>query len=62
MAEELVAAGLRRVTVSLDALDDATFRAVSDTTIPVQAVLDGIAAARPRGSHRSRSTRCCSVA
>jgi GTP 3',8-cyclase len=49
MAEDLVAAGLRRVTVSLDALDDATFRAVSDTTIPVQAVLDGIAAARAAG-------------
>jgi GTP 3',8-cyclase len=49
MAEELVAAGLRRVTVSLDALDDATFRAVSDTTIPVQSVLDGIAAAHGAG-------------
>jgi cyclic pyranopterin phosphate synthase len=49
MADELVAAGLRRVTVSLDALDDATFRAVSDTTIPVQAVLDGIAAAQRAG-------------
>jgi cyclic pyranopterin phosphate synthase len=49
MAEELFAAGLRRVTVSLDALDDATFRAVSDTTVPVQAVLDGIAAARASG-------------
>jgi cyclic pyranopterin phosphate synthase len=49
MADELAAAGLRRVTVSLDALDDATFRAVSDTTIPVQAVLDGIAAARAAG-------------
>jgi cyclic pyranopterin phosphate synthase len=49
MAEELVEAGLHRVTVSLDALDDATFRAVSDTTIPVQAVLDGIAAAQHAG-------------
>lgn len=49
MAGELVDAGLRRVTVSLDALDDATFRAVSDTTVPVQAVLDGIAAARAAG-------------
>ena len=49
MADELAAAGLRRVTVSLDALDDATFRAVSDTTVPVQAVLDGIAAARAAG-------------
>jgi cyclic pyranopterin phosphate synthase len=49
MAEELVEAGLRRVTVSLDALDDATFQAVSDTTIPVRAVLDGIVAARTAG-------------
>jgi cyclic pyranopterin phosphate synthase len=49
MAEELVEAGLRRVTVSLDALDDATFQAVSDTTIPVRAVLDGIVAARAAG-------------
>ena len=49
MAEELVAAGLRRVTVSLDALDDATFRAVSDTTIPVATVIDGITAARRAG-------------
>jgi cyclic pyranopterin phosphate synthase len=49
MAEELVAAGLRRITVSLDALDDETFRAVSDTSIPVRAVLDGIAAAQAAG-------------
>ncbi len=49
MVDELVEAGLRRVTVSLDALDDATFRAVSDTTIPVQTVLDGIAAAQAAG-------------
>jgi len=49
MAEELVAAGLRRVTVSLDALDDETFRAMSDTSIPVQTVLDGIAAAQTAG-------------
>ncbi len=49
MAAELFEAGLRRVTVSLDALDDATFQAVSDTTIPVQAVLDGITAARTAG-------------
>ena len=49
MAEELVAAGLSRVTVSLDALDDATFRAVSDTTIPVATVLEGITAARAAG-------------
>jgi GTP 3',8-cyclase len=49
LAEPLAAAGLRRVTVSLDALDDATFRAMSDTSLPVSAVLDGIAAAQAAG-------------
>ncbi len=49
MAQELADAGLQRVTVSLDALDDATFQAVSDTTIPVATVLEGIAAARAAG-------------
>ena len=49
LADRLRAAGLRRVTVSLDSLDDATFRAMSDTALPVQRVLDGIAAARDAG-------------
>jgi len=48
-AGALAEAGLRRVTVSLDALDDATFQAVSDTSIPVRSVLDGIAAAQAAG-------------
>ena len=48
-AADLAAAGLDRVTVSLDALDDATFRAVGDTPLPVSSVLDGIAAARAAG-------------
>ena len=48
-AAALAAAGLRRVTVSLDALDDATFRRVSDTAVPVRAVLDGIDAALAAG-------------
>ncbi|MBA2530402.1 MAG: GTP 3',8-cyclase MoaA [Euzebyales bacterium] len=48
-AAALRAAGLRRVTVSLDALDDATFRAVSDTALPVARVLEGLAAARDAG-------------
>ena len=38
-------AGLRRVTVSLDALDDATFRALNDVDFPVDRVLEGIDAA-----------------
>jgi len=48
-AAALRAAGLTRVTVSLDALDDATHRAVSDTDVPVDVVLDGVAAAAEAG-------------
>jgi GTP 3',8-cyclase len=48
-AEALRAAGLRRVTVSLDSLDDATFRAMNDVDFPVERVLDGIAAAEAAG-------------
>src|SRR5687767_7504622 len=44
-ARALAAAGLHRVTVSLDSLDDATFRAMNDVDFPVQRVLDGIEAA-----------------
>ena len=42
-------AGLRRVTVSLDALDDATFRRMNDADFPVAEVLAGIEAARAAG-------------
>jgi cyclic pyranopterin phosphate synthase len=48
-AEMLVAAGLSRVTVSLDSLDDAAFRAMNDVDFPVQQVLDGIDAAAAAG-------------
>jgi cyclic pyranopterin phosphate synthase len=48
-AQALAAAGLRRVTVSLDALDDETFRAMNDMDVPVQQVLDGIDAAAAAG-------------
>jgi GTP 3',8-cyclase len=48
-AVALAAAGLQRVTVSLDALDDATFRAMGDTALPVAVVVDGIDAAREAG-------------
>jgi cyclic pyranopterin phosphate synthase len=48
-AEALAAAGLRRVTVSLDALDDATFRRMNDVGFPVSRVLDGITAAERAG-------------
>ncbi len=48
-AKALKAAGLHRVTVSLDGLDDATFRAMNDVDFPVADVLDAIAAARDAG-------------
>jgi len=48
-ARSLKSAGLRRVTVSLDGLDDAVFRRMNDVDFPVSAVLDGIAAAREAG-------------
>src|ERR671936_36375 len=48
-AEALRDAGLRRVTVSLDSLDDATFRAMNDVDFPVARVLEGIEAATAAG-------------
>lgn len=42
-------AGLERVTVSLDSLDDATFRAMNDVDVGVDVVLAGIDAAREAG-------------
>jgi GTP 3',8-cyclase len=44
-ARTLAAAGLRRVTVSLDSLDDAAFMALNDAGFPVARVLGAIAAA-----------------
>jgi len=41
-ARALKAAGLNRVTVSLDSLDDATFRAMNDADFPVARVLEAI--------------------
>jgi cyclic pyranopterin phosphate synthase len=48
-ADALAAAGLSRVTVSLDSLDDEAFRAMNDVEFPVQRVLDGIEAAAAAG-------------
>jgi len=48
-AGALKAAGLQRITVSLDALDDAIFRRMSDADIAVADVLAGIDAARAVG-------------
>jgi GTP 3',8-cyclase len=48
-APKLADAGLRRITVSLDALDDATFRRLSDADFGVASVLQGIRAAEAAG-------------
>ena len=48
-ASDLAAAGLRRVTVSLDSMDDSVFMAMNDVGFGVQGVLDGIAAAAEAG-------------
>ncbi len=42
-------AGLQRITVSLDALDDAVFGSLNDVDYPVEQVLEGIEAARAAG-------------
>jgi cyclic pyranopterin phosphate synthase len=48
-AQALAAAGLHRVTVSLDSVDDTVFRAMSDVDFPVARVLEGIDAAASAG-------------
>lgn len=48
-ARALRDAGLTRVTVSLDAIDDTTFRQMNDVDFPVSRVLDGIEAAHAAG-------------
>ena len=48
-AKALKNAGLNRVTVSLDGLDDAVFRRMNDVDFPVADVLAGIAAAQAAG-------------
>jgi cyclic pyranopterin phosphate synthase len=49
MAKSLKDAGLKRLTVSLDSLDDATFKAVNDVSFPVAKVLHGIEVAHEVG-------------
>src|SRR5687767_5896553 len=48
-AADLKKAGLHRVTVSLDSLDEATFRAMNDADFPVAKVIEGIEAAAAAG-------------
>jgi cyclic pyranopterin phosphate synthase len=49
LARPLADAGLGRVTISLDSLDDAVFRAMNGVDYPVEKVLDGVAAAQEAG-------------
>ena len=48
-ARALKAAGLQRITVSLDSLDDAVFMGMNDVDFPVAKVLEGIDAAAAAG-------------
>ena len=48
-AQALKDAGLQRITVSLDSLDDEVFRTMNDVDFPVQTVLEGIEAASAAG-------------
>jgi cyclic pyranopterin phosphate synthase len=48
-AQSLKDAGLQRITVSLDGLDDAVFRRMNDVDFPVADVLNGIEAAQAAG-------------
>ena len=48
-AQALKAAGLKRITVSLDSLDDAVFMKMNDVNFPVARVLEGIDAAAAAG-------------
>lgn len=48
-AQALRDAGLKRVSVSLDSLDDAVFKAMNDVDYPVQKVVDGMDAAASVG-------------
>ena len=48
-AQTLRDAGLQRVTVSLDSLDDTVFKLMNDVDFPVERVLEGIEAAKEAG-------------
>jgi GTP 3',8-cyclase len=48
-AQALKDAGLKRITVSLDSLDDEIFKSMNDVDFPVSRVLDGIEAAQAVG-------------
>ena len=49
VAQPLKEAGLKRINVSLDSLEDEVFRSMNDVDFPVRRVLDGIEAAHKAG-------------
>jgi GTP 3',8-cyclase len=51
-ARALASAGLKRLTVSLDSLDEASFRRMTDAPYTVDDVLNGISAAEAAGFHK----------
>ncbi|MGF6921083.1 molybdenum cofactor biosynthesis enzyme MoaA [Paraburkholderia sp. UCT70] len=57
-ARALRDAGLGRVTVNLDAVDDALFRRMSDVALSVSRILDGIEQACLRGRTRPGQGEC----
>ena len=48
-AQDLSKAGLKRVTISLDAIDEDVHQQMSDSSVTVAQILDGIEAAREAG-------------
>ncbi len=48
-ARGLKDAGLQRITVSLDSIDDTVFKSMNDVGVPVETILEGIAAAQRAG-------------
>ena len=53
-AEALAEAGLKRVTISLDAIDEEVHQQMSDSSVTVSQILDGIEAAREVGLSQSK--------
>src|SRR5918995_1227423 len=53
----LADAGLRRITVSLDSLDNEVFAAINDVGFPVERVLAGIDAAAPAGAGAGKNKK-----
>ncbi len=61
LAQPLKDAGLHRVTVSMDAVDEPVFERITRVPGSFKAVLRGVRAARKPGSNPSKSTVFCSA-